>query len=144
MLNEIVFLLGFAFASHHSDHPFATATLSAVAGNKRALDETVVGQRDNHTLIRDQVLDGDLALSRHDLGAARRTILPLNFAQFVRDDFQHPRLLGDDIKQILDRINQGIVLAFDALPFETRQLIEPQIQDVADLLFRELIVAIRR
>src|SRR5690349_24969683 len=52
-----------------------TATLLAIRRVRRALDVTRVGNGDDHVLLGDQILDGELAFVTGDLGAAVVTVL---------------------------------------------------------------------
>jgi hypothetical protein len=49
----------------------AAAALAAVLGDGGALDVAGGGHRDRDVLVGDQVLDAELALGVHDLGAPR-------------------------------------------------------------------------
>ena len=50
-------------------HTVAAAALLAIRGQRQRLDVARVRDRDDHLLVGDQVLDVDLALGVHDLGA---------------------------------------------------------------------------
>ena len=68
MLDEIAFLfLGRAFACRHADHALAAAPLRPERADRRPLDEPAVGDADDATLVRDQVLHVDLALVGDEL-----------------------------------------------------------------------------
>ena len=67
--DEEVLDLVFFFEVHAGDAD-AAALLLAVGGDGQALDVAGLGDRDHHLLLGDQVFDVDLALVRHDLGAA--------------------------------------------------------------------------
>jgi hypothetical protein len=62
---------GRGLAGGHADDPLAAAALRAVFADVGALDQAVVGERDDDRFVGDQVLDGDLALVRHQIGQAR-------------------------------------------------------------------------
>ena len=96
-----------AFARGHADDAFAAATLRAVGADVGALDQAVVGERDDHALVGDQIFDGDLAFVGHQLGQARRGILFFDGQQLVLDDGQHARFLGQDVEQVLDLLEQA-------------------------------------
>ena len=143
MLDEIVVvLLGVALARGHADHALAAAPLGAIGGDGGALDEAIVRERDDHAFIGDEVFDGDLAFRGDDLRAALAAVFLLNLAQLVRDDLQHALLLREDVHQVLDRLDELVVFALDAFALQAGELVEAQVEDVADLLLGELVVAI--
>ena len=71
-------------------------------------------------------------------------VLSLNLAQLVLDDRQHALLLREDVQQVLDRLEQRVVFALDAVALEAGELVEAQVEDVADLLLGELDSGLRR
>ena len=62
---DVVVLLGV-----HPDDADPAAALDAVGGERQPLDVAGARDRDDHVLLGDQLLEVDLALGRHDLGAA--------------------------------------------------------------------------
>ena len=94
---------------------------------------------DDDAFVGDEILDVDLAFRRHDLRAPFGSILALNVAQLLLDDFEDARLFGEDVEQVFDRLEQAIVFLLDALALEAGELIEAQVENVADLLFGETI-----
>ena len=106
MLDEITFFFfGRAFARGHPDHAFAAATLRSERAHRRPFDEATVRDADNTALIRDQVLHVDIALVRDELGQARRAMLVPQLAQFFLDDGEDALLFGENVAQILDRLD---------------------------------------
>ena len=107
VLDEVLVLFGGAFARGHADNPFAAAALGAIGADVRPLDQAGVGEGDDDPLVRDQVLDGDLAFVGHQIRHARRGVLLFDRQQLGLDDGQHPRFLRQDIEQVLDPLDQG-------------------------------------
>src|SRR5437773_10473017 len=74
VLDEILVLLGGAFAGGHANDPFAAAPLRAVGTDVGPLDQSVVGQRDDDAFVGNQVFDGNFAFVRHQFGEAWRGV----------------------------------------------------------------------
>ena len=64
VLDDVLFL------RLHADAAFAAAVLRAIERQRRALDVAAARHGDDHVLVGDEVLDGDLVRVRDDLGAA--------------------------------------------------------------------------
>src|SRR6266496_2086614 len=61
VLDEIAFLfLSRAFARGHADHALAAAALRAECTDRRAFDKSAVGDTDNASFVRDEILHVDL------------------------------------------------------------------------------------
>ena len=86
------------------DDALAAPLLGAVGGLGQALHVAVVGQRDHHVLLLDQVEHVDLALQRGDLGAALVGVLALDLQYLVLDDAQHHALVRQDLLVIGDQL----------------------------------------
>ena len=66
--------------------------------------------------------------------------LLLDLAELSLDDLQDACFFGDDVEEVFDRFEQGVVFLLDALALEAGELIEAQVEDVADLLLGESIL----
>jgi len=142
VFHKIAVLLVLRLAGGHSNDALASASLGAEGADERALDEAVVGERDDHAVVGNEVFDGDLAFRRHDLCAAGAAEFFLEGAEFVLDDREDAFFLRDDVEEVLDRGNEGVVFALDAVAFESGELIEPEVHNVTDLFFGELVVSV--
>ena len=142
MLDEIVVLGPVALARGHADHAAAAAPLRAVAADVGALDQRIVGDGDDHALVRDEVLDGHLALVGHDLRAALVAVLVADGVQFLLDDREHADFLGQDVDQVADLFQQFLVLLDDLVALQAGQLIEAQFEDGGDLLGADEVAAV--
>ena len=98
-----------------------------------------------HAFVGDEVFDADLAFRRRRsaCGARCRTFR-CNLAQLVLDDRQHALLLREDVEQVLDRLEQLVVFALDLVALEAGELVEAEVEDVADLLLAEDVAAVGR
>jgi hypothetical protein len=92
MLDEILVLGRLTFARGHADDPLAATPLGAILTDVGALDETVVRERDDDALVRDQVFDGNLPFVRTDPSGAGWHTCPGWRSLF--DDLQDTRLLA--------------------------------------------------
>src|SRR5262245_15100551 len=89
------------FAGAHADPAAAAASLAPVLGNRGALDVAGSGDGDRDVLVGDQVLDAELALGVHDLGATRIGKPVLDGLQLVNDDLHEQRFARQDAPQVL-------------------------------------------
>ncbi len=143
MLDEIAFFfLGRSFACRHPDHALAAAPLGSKRTDGGALDETAVGDADDAAFVGDEILHVDLALVRNQLRQAGAAVLVANVAQLFLDDLKDARFLGQNVAQVLDRIDQLLVFARDLFAFETGQLIKAEIENLIRLMFAEGITTI--
>lgn len=142
ILDEVAVLFLFGLAGGHADHALAAAFLGAERAHERALDEAVVGEGDNDSLVGNKVFDGHLAFVGNDLGAAWSGVFALNFEEFVLDDGEDAFFLGKDVEEILDFFDEGVVFALDAVALEARELVEAEIENMGDLFFGEAVFAI--
>ena len=69
------------FVRLHAARAASAATLLAVLGDGHALDVAGVADGHDDVLVGDQVLDADVALGRHDLGA---TLVAVALADLVQ------------------------------------------------------------
>src|SRR5688572_15584621 len=124
MLDEIAFFfLGGPFARGHPDDALAAPALRTERADRSAFDEPAMRDADDASLIGDQVLHVDLALVRNELGKPRRRVLVTNLTQFLFDDLENARFLGENVAQILDRLDQVGVFPGDLLALEAGELI---------------------
>ncbi len=71
------------FLEIHAGHADAAALLLAVGGDRDALHVAGLGDGDGHLLFGDEVFEVDLALVRHDLGAAVVVVQALDLEQLA-------------------------------------------------------------
>src|SRR5438093_321986 len=145
MLDEIAFLfLGRTFARGHPDHALAAAALRAKGAHSCALDETAVGDADDAAFVGDEILHVDLTFIDRELRQARRTMLVAKFPQLLFDDSENALLLGENVAQILNCLDQFLIFFVDLVPFETGQLIQTKIENLIGLVFAEGVAAFRQ
>ena len=122
----------------HAGHADPAPTLLAVGRQRQRLDVARVGDRDDHLLVGDQVLDVDLALGVGDLGAALVAVGLGDLSQLVLDQAVDALLVAEDLTQLLDSLGQVGVLLLDLVGLERRQAAERQLQDRLRLHERQL------
>ena len=142
ILDEVAVLFLLGLAGRHADDAFAAAFLGAEGTDECAFDKAVVRKGDDHTFVGDEVFDSHLALLRNDLCAARGGVFSLNLAEFILDDREDAFLAGENVHEVFDGGDEGIVFAFDAVALHAGELIEAEVEDVADLLLGEAVFAI--
>ena len=122
----------------HAGDADAAPLLLAVGGHGQALHVAGLGDGDRHLLLGDEVLEVDLALVRHDLGAAVVVVEALDLEQLVLDEGEDGVLVAEQRAQLLDARQQAGVLFLDLVALETGELLEPQVEDRLRLRPREL------
>src|SRR5207302_6035956 len=68
-------------------------------------------------------------------------MLVAKVAQLFFDDRENALLLGQNIVQILDRLDQVLVFVVDLVPLETSQLIQTKIENLIGLMLAERVTA---
>ncbi len=145
MLDEIIRLtLSPTLTCGHANHAFTTATLRSIGTDIRALDQTVVRDRDNDPLVGDKVFNGNFSLIGNNIGEARSGIFSLNLVELGLDDAHHAGFPGENIDEILYLPQKLRVFAFDFVAFQSRQLIQTQIENRICLRFTECVATIRQ
>src|SRR5699024_5914941 len=77
--------------------PLAAAALHPVLVGAGALGVAAAGDGDDHVLVGDQVLVGQVAVGRHDAGAAVVAVLVDDLGQFLADDGALPLRPSQDV-----------------------------------------------
>ena len=114
-----------------ADDALAAARLASVGDQRLALDVAAPGDRDDHVLVRDEVLVGELArgvVLRCASGAGRRTCAG-QLVVLGLDDVQHPPRVGEDVLQLRDELDDRDVLVLDLLALERRQAPQLHLED---------------
>src|SRR3989338_5662210 len=112
MLDEVL-VLGLL-----ADNALAAPVLGAVLTDGTALHVAGMGDRNNATLVRDQVLHVDFALVGDNLGTARRAVLLLDLRQLLRDDCQNLLFALDDAVELFDPLNELEIFVLDLFALE--------------------------
>jgi hypothetical protein len=143
MFDEIRRITGhLRFARRHPNDTPATTTLGPEFALGRSFDVSAVGDRDNTSLVCDQILDIDFSLFGKDLGKALTTVLLFDAEEFFLDDCHHAIGSAQNIEQIIDLSDDFTVLVNDFFPFKTRQLVQAQVENLVSLMFAKDIAAI--
>ena len=138
MLDPVVVL---GVHAHHAD---AAALLLPVGRSRDALDVAGLRDRDDHVLFADQLLEVELALRRHDLGAPVVAEATAELAQLVLDDPVDAGLVGEDRAQLGDESHQLAVLPAHLVLLERCQRAQAQVEDRAGLQLRQAELAHQR
>ena len=98
------------------------APLRPVARHRVALDVAAVGDGDDHVLVGDQLLDGDLALVVDDLGAALVGELRLDLLELRLDDRHEHGVAAEDLLEALDERPSCLISVDELLALEAGEL----------------------
>src|SRR6202011_1313499 len=107
----------------------AAAPLRPERAYRGALDKPAVGDADDAALVGDKILHVDVAFIDRELSQSRRAMLIAQVAQLFLDDGENALLLGQNVAQVLDRLNQLLVFIVDLVALETGQLIQTKIEN---------------
>ena len=100
--------------------------MHAELAGRRTLDVAAVRKRHDHRVIRDEVLDGDLAFVRKDGTATWSAVFFADGAEFFLDDRKHAHFASNDVHEVDDLGEHVIVFAFDLIALHAGELIESQ------------------
>ena len=143
MFNEIAFFFfSRPLAGGHADHAFAAPPLRPERAHRGAFDKATVGDADDASLVGDEILHVDLAFIHCELSQPRRTMFIAQLAQLFLDDSENALLLGQNVAQVLDRLDQVLVFAVDLVALKTSQLIQTEIENLVGLMLTEGVTAI--
>ena len=122
---------GVLLARDVADDALAAAVLAAVRADRLALDVAAAADRDDDVLVGDEVLVGELARGvLGDAGPAIAGVLALRCSrQLVLDDRQDPLLVGEDVLELGDQLDDLEVLVLDLLALERGEAGKPHVQD---------------
>ena len=126
-------------ASFHATNPLTSTCLDTVFGRWSALNVTLIGKCDDHAVIGNEVLDGDLSLIGKDRAAARSSVLFSDFKKLILDDGQHTRFTGEDVEEVLDFLEDGIVFHLHLVLLHACKLVKAQLKDGIDLAVSEYV-----
>ena len=145
MLDEIaLFFLRRPLARRHPDHALTAAALRAECAHRRAFDETAVGDADDAAFVGDEIFHVDLAFIDRELSQTRRPMFIPQFAQLFFDNGENALLFGQNVAQVLDRLDQVLVFVVDLVPLEAGQLIQTKIENLVGLVLTEGVTPIRQ
>ena len=128
----------------HAGDALAAPALAPVGLDGRPLDVARPRDGDDHLLVGDQVLEGELDRLLDDLGPPLVGVLRLEGEQLVLDDLPHEGVGGEDRPQPLDELEHLGVLLDHLLALELRQALEPHVQDGLRLDLAQLELAHQR
>ena len=125
--------------SFHATNPLASTRLNTVFSRWSALNVTLIGKSDDHAVIGNEILDGDLPLIGKNGAAPWSGILFPDFEKLVLDDGQHTRFTGKNVEEVLDFLEDGIVFHLHLVLLHASKLVEAQLEDGIDLAVSENI-----
>ncbi len=103
--------------------------LGAVQVGLGALRVAAAGDRDDHFLVRHQVLDGQVAVGRDDLGPPLVAELLDDLGELVADDVALPDRVGQDVLEVGDDDLELVQPVDDLLPLQGGQPAQLHVQD---------------
>ena len=110
-------------------HALAAAPLRAVEVGLGALRVAGAGDRDDHVLDGDEVLDGDVAVVGDELGAPVVAVLLDDLGELVADDLPLPLGPGEDVLEVGDLALDLGQLVDDLLPLQGGEPAQLHVQD---------------
>ncbi len=114
-----------------------------VGGERNALHIARLADGDDHLLALDQVFDVGLELQLLDFGAARRAEAFLHLDEFVAQDAEQLRAVGQRFQEVGDLVGDVLQLRADLVALQPGQAVQTQIQDGAGLLVGNAVGALR-
>ncbi len=121
----------------HSPAAAATAALGAIDRDRRALDVAVAGDGDDHILLGDEVLDGEITEIGDDLGPAVVAILGPDLLEFLDDDVGDHRFGTENRLEMGDGLFEFGVLIDDLVPLQAREPLQTHLENCLGLTFGE-------
>src|SRR5438552_3889927 len=121
----------------HASHALAAAALAAVGLDVRALDVARARDSDDHLLVGEEVLDGEVGRAVDDLRAPGVAILVADGDQFLLDDGHELGVGGEDALQLVDEGQHLLVLFDDLVALELGQALQAHVENSLGLDFRE-------
>ena len=115
------------FLGPHAHDAAPAAVLPAVGLQRQPLDVAVVGQRDHHLGVRDQVLHVQLGVLAGDPRPPRVAEPLLDADQLGLDDLEHLVLVAQNVLVLGDRLDQLFVLLVQLLALELGQPLQPHL-----------------
>ena len=117
------------------------APLRLVLGERLALRVAGMGNRHDHVLRLDQILGGQIDVVAVDFSAPRIAVLFADGEQLGAHDLSEPLVACEDVREIDDLRQQGRVLTDDLVLFESRQPVQPHVEDGLRLHLAQPITA---
>ncbi len=117
--------------------PPTAAALPFVGRDRDPLDVAAVGDGDDHVLFGDQILDRELALVGHDLGASVIAERLADLLHLLLENAHPLRLGGQDALQLLDRGAHLLQLGVQLFDLEPGELGQAHVEDGIALLLAE-------
>src|SRR5882724_10414211 len=131
VLDDVLFL------RLHARHALAPAALAAVGLDVRALDVPRARDGDDHFLVGEQVLDGEVGRAVDDLRAPGVAVLVADGDQLLLDDGHELGVGGEDALQLVDEGQHLLVLFDDLVALELGQALQAHVENSLGLDFRE-------
>ena len=115
----------------HAHDPDAAPPLLAVGRHRQPLDVAGLGDRDDHVLLRDHVLELEIGLAGDDLRApvVGLPVDLLDLEQLLLDERRDSRLVAEQHPQLGDALLQVGELVLDALALEPGERAEPEVEN---------------
>ena len=129
----------------HAHDADSAAPLLPVRRDGEPLDVAGAGDRDHHVLLRDQVLQLELAFGGDDLRAP--VVVPgidrLDLEYLLADQAVHARLVSQDRAKLGDPLLEVGELLVDPLPFESGETLEAEVENRLRLDFAQIELSLK-
>src|SRR5690606_19017823 len=108
--------------------PASTAMLGLVILQRLCLGIAPVGQSDYDTFFRNQIGIGEIALGVDDFCTTRIAILTAHLFQLFTNHLEQALRVVQNFQKLTDFFNNVAIFSNDLVRFQTRQLLQSQIQ----------------
>ena len=139
MLDKISGFVLLGATGFHAFEAFSATALDAEFARKRALNIAAMRERDDHRVIGDEVLHGDLANFGDDVALPWSGEAVFDDAQLVLDDGEHSFLTGENVHEVQNIGKHGVVFCFYLVALHTCELVEAEFEDGIHLTLAEEI-----
>jgi hypothetical protein len=130
------------FTGSHPDDTPTAASLGTKFAFRCPFNVAAVGNGNDASLVGDQILIGNISLSREDRGKPFGTVLIPDPKQFLLDDRHHPIGAMENVEEIVNLPDDFAVFVDNLFTFKSGELVKAQIENLIRLVFAEDISTI--
>ena len=113
----------------HTLDSLAATVLAFEIIRGHTLDITQIGHGNNHVLLRNQILHGQIKFVKADAGPAIVAVFICNYGNLFLDDAQQLFLICQNSLQVINLLHQRLIFCLQLLPFQTGQCTQTHIYD---------------
>ena len=140
VFDEIILILVIGGPGFHPTDTLPSTPLNTIFTSRSALDESTIAQSDDHAVIGNQVLDGNLPFVGKNRATAWCRVFLFNLKKLVLDDRQNTLFLGQDIEKVFNLLNDGIIFGFNLILLHRSELVKSQLKNGVHLSVSENIL----